>query len=366
MRALGIDPGTGNFDFCCIEDDVDRVVLDETLPSSMVAHETDKVIRLIKNASPDFIVGPSGYGIAFKHVSQLTDEDFALTTLEKKSDTGIAVLSGVRRLLRMIKNEGMNAYTVPGVIQLPTVPLHRKINKIDMGTADKTCVTAYAIWDQARKYNIRYDATRLICLELGLGYNAVIAVENGKIIDGIGGTFFPGPGYLAFGALDGELAYLLGSFSKKLLFTGGASFYATGSETSLEDFRQHLWSSHSLSWRAFLEGIVKAVAAVETSIDSKPVEVIITGRLSRIPELREDIIAFIQKKLGLKCRRPEYVFTTKAKEVAMGAAIIANGIGGGKYYDLVETMEIKKSSGTVLDYVKVAGLEKIVTSLRSD
>ncbi|MEM2973621.1 MAG: DUF1464 family protein, partial [Candidatus Caldarchaeum sp.] len=128
MRALGIDPGTGNFDFCCIEDDVDRVVLDETVPSKLVAEETGQIIRVIKQASPDVVAGPSGYGLPLKKVAELSDDDLALTTLEKKTDSGISVLSGVRRLLRMMKEEGIYAYMVPGVVQLSSVPEYRKIN----------------------------------------------------------------------------------------------------------------------------------------------------------------------------------------------------------------------------------------------
>ncbi|MDW8359828.1 MAG: DUF1464 family protein [Candidatus Caldarchaeum sp.] len=368
MRALGVDPGTGNFDFLCIEDDVDRVVLDETIPSKVVAHETGRIVELVKSVSPEVVVGPSGYGLPLKPVDALTDEDLALTTLEKKTDSGIPVLSGVRRLLRMMRDEGIKAYMVPGVVQLPSVPVHRKINRIDMGTADKTCVAAYAVWDQARRSKIRYEETRLVCVEAGMGYNAALAVENGKIVDGLGGTNFPGPGFLSHGSMDGELAYLLGGFSKRKLFEGGASFTPTGSEVQLDYFVQNRYTTFGEGWRCFVEGVVKAVAALTASMDSKPLEVILTGRLSRIPELRQDMTSYIQRKLGMKSRRPENVFAKNAKDVAMGAAILANGIAGGKYSDLVECLEVRKSHGTVLDYVRIPGFDpaQVVGMLRSD
>jgi len=368
MRALGIDPGTGNFDFCCIEDDVDRIVLDETIPSSLVAEDTARVMSLVKSVSPDVVVGPSGYGLEFKKISDLTEDDLALTTLEKKAETEIPVLSGVRRLLRMMRAEGLNAFTVPGVIQLPTVPSYRKFNKIDMGTADKTCVTAYAVWDQAKKLGINYDGTRLICLEMGLGYNAAIAVENGNIVDGIGGTIFPGPGFLALGMMDGELAYLLGDFSKKRLFEGGVAYLSNGFQESLEEFTLRRHGVYKDGWTLFLEGVVKAVAALTAVMDVKPYEVIITGRISRVAELREEIIAMVERRLGIRCRRPANVFASRAKDVAMGAALIANGIAGGKYAKLVETLELTKSVGTVLEYVRVPRFNPrdILKNLRSD
>jgi predicted butyrate kinase (DUF1464 family) len=41
----------------------------------------------------------------------------------------------------------------------------------------------------------------------------------------------------------------------------------------------------------------------------------------------------------------------EVKEASEGAAIIANGIAGGKYEKLIETMELRKSSGGVFSHV---------------
>ncbi len=42
-----------------------------------------------------------------------------------------------------------------------------------------------------------------IMVEIGFAFNAIIGVENGKIIAGIGGTS-AGPGFVAQGKMDGE------------------------------------------------------------------------------------------------------------------------------------------------------------------
>jgi len=368
LRALGIDPGTKSFDLCCIEDDVDRVVVDESISTEVVAKEPAKIFEIIKDVNADVIVGPSGYGLEFKHISQFTSEDVALTTLDKVGDVDIPVLSGLRKLLWMMKEAKLNAYSLPGVVLLPTIPRYRKVNKIDMGTADKTCVAAYASWDQARRYNMGYDKTSLICIEMGFGYNAAIAVENGQIIDGVGGTIFPGPGYLTLSLMDGELAYLLGEFSKLKLFEAGTTFIAAGEILELDDFIAKLDANqYWLAWQSMVEGILKTVAMLQTSFTKGPSEIVITGRLSRANKLYENLEKALKEKFDIPVLRPVNRFTKTAKDVAQGAALIANGIENGKYSDLVKAMKLKEAKGTVLDYIYFSDLNKktIVEKLRS-
>jgi len=368
LRALGIDPGTKNFDLCCIEDDIDNVVLDESISSEIVANEPSRVFKMIADAEADVIVGPSGYGLEFKHISRFTKEDVALTTLDKVGDVNIPVLSGLRKLLWMMKDAGLNAYSAPGVVLLPTIPIHRKVNKIDMGTADKTCVTAFAIWDQAREHGIGYDETSLICVEMGFGYNAAMAVENGRIIDGVGGTIFPGPGYLTLSQMDGELAYILGEFSKLKLFEAGGTFIAAHRILELKDFCANLdKSEYQLAWQSMVEGIVKAVAILWTSFEREPKEIILTGRLSRVNSLCKDLEKKLSEKFDVLVRRPVHSFAKKAKDVAQGTTLIANGIAGGKYRELVDVMKIREAKGTVLDYIFFPDFDKklIIEKLRS-
>lgn len=373
MKALGIDPGTKNFDLCCIEDDMDHIVLDESLSSQLVAGDPAAVFKVIKEAEPDVVVGPSGYGLEFKHISNFTSNDVALTTLDKVGDVEIPVLSGLRKLLWMMKDAKINAFSIPGVVQLPTIPRHRKINKIDMGTADKTCVAAYAIWDQAQRYGIDYTETNLICLEMGFGYNAAQIVEKGQIVDGIGGTIFPGPGYLTLSLMDGELAYLLGTFTKLRLFEGGASHIASANNGATimepDEFAKGIESgkeSYVTAWSSMLEGIVKAVAMGLTVLNEKTGEVIFTGRFSLIKTIYDGVKAELSRKFNLQVRSPRR-FTEKAKDVAQGAAIIANGIGEGCYKPLVDRMKIKESKGTVLDYIQLPEfkVEEVAKSLKN-
>ena len=148
------------------------------------------------------------------------------------------MLDGMKKFFSIVKEGDLDILFVPGIIQLPTVPRWRKFNKIDMGTADKMCIGALSVETVSRKKGVSYAEVNHVVVELGGGYNAVITIEKGRIINGIGGTLFPGPGFMNAGAMDGEIAYLLGGFEKTLLFQGGASYLANKHGLSIEDFTQ--------------------------------------------------------------------------------------------------------------------------------
>ena len=135
------------------------------------------------------------------------------------------IVGGLGRLLEALKASDLPVCLAPGVLQLTTVPEHRKANRIDMGTADKLCAVALAVWDQARRLGVAYHETSFVSVEVGGAFTAVVAVERGAIIDGSGGTS-GAMGFRALGAMDGELAYLLRAFSKDVLASGGAAWIA--------------------------------------------------------------------------------------------------------------------------------------------
>ena len=87
-----------------------------------------------------------------------------------------------------------------------------------MGTADKLCTTVTGIRDQIEKYNIPSEESNFIMVEIGYAFTAVLAIENGQIIDGIGGSNIMG--FRACGSLDGELAYLIGDVKKNNIYKG--------------------------------------------------------------------------------------------------------------------------------------------------
>jgi len=340
VRVIGIDPGTKSFDFCGLDDD--RVILDRSVSTGDINSDPDLISDIIKRAGGELVVGPSGYGIPVTAISDVTERELFLMSLIKKGDKKSFL--GMRKSIDRLKKNGLPVYFIPGVIHLPTVPYHRKINKVDMGTADKLCCAALGVRDQALRGNKNYSETSFIMLEMGFGYTAAVAVKDGKIIDGIGGSS-GNIGYLSMGSMDAELAYLLGGFDKELIFRGGVASISPDPECLMEN-------SDALS--AYLEGAVKDVLSLTAC--AKPEEILISGRMSKVSGLFDDLKGRLE---SFNIRRLEGFSSLKVKEAAQGAAIIANGLAGGKYKEIIDVMMIRQAKGTSLDYILLPEIETI-------
>jgi predicted butyrate kinase (DUF1464 family) len=355
-RVIGIDPGTVSFDLCGLEDG--QVFLDTSIPSAKVAENPQVLVDTLLSARPlDLIIGPSGYGLPWVSIEDFGAGELFLFILVDERERGrISVLSGMSKMIKLMKESGLPILFMPGVIHLSTIPVHRKANKIDMGTADKLCCTALAVFDQACHHSVPYDETSFILVEVGGAYTAVVAVEGGQIKDGLGGTT-GGPGFYSLGMIDGELAYLLGSFHKEVLFSGGVAYIAGQSDLSPEEAARLFGTDEHLNqgWEALIEGVVKSVAA-EMTVVTSPREILLSGRLCRIPTICDQLT----RRLGhLAPVRRVTGIAEVAKEAAQGAALVADGLAGGRFTDLVQTMRLREAQGTVLDYLHIRGAEEL-------
>jgi len=349
MRVVGIDPGTGSFDFFGM--DGEEVILDTTVPVPEVAQNPRVLLDTVRRVFPlDMIVGPSGFGLPLTHIKNITERELSLMVREDKS---VPLCEGIRMAIRLMKDEGFPVYFTPGVIHLPTVPAYRKANKMDMGTADKVCCAALAIRDQAERYGIGYDETSFILAEMGYAFNAVMGVEGGKIIDGLGGTS-GGPGFITLGGMDAELVVRLRGFPGIARFSGGARDMSGKDDLTPEQMAEEQ-QKYSLSWNMMLESILKGIAAMMVAVE-KPREILLSGRLSGITELAETLAGRLSRfgpvrRVGRQAR--------VAKEAAEGAYIIGEGLSGGQYKGIVDALRLKEASGTMFDYILLKGVEPV-------
>jgi len=349
-RVIGIDPGTVSIDVCGLDDG--RVFLDQSLPTLEALTQPSALIGLLDDAhrarSIDLIAGPSGYGLPLVREHDLTEHDIRLAQLTAAGDTSGGI-GGLGSLMRLLARSSLPIVFTPGVVHFASVPAHRKVNRVDMGTADKVCAVALAVHEQAERLGCGEREVSFILLELGGAFTAAIAVEGGRIVDGVGGTSGP-LGLHSAGALDGEVAFLAGSVSKGLLFTGGVAAIAGPPDAPAAAIADPRTPRDRLAREAYWESVVKAVALPWVSAPEAR-EGILSGRLARLTGVGDELA---RRLAGVRANNSVHVltgFTAVAKQAAQGAALLADGLAGGRYAALVDALGIREASGTVLDHL---------------
>ncbi len=329
-RVIGIDPGTVSTDVCGLVDG--HVYLDESRPTRDALEDLESFVNSLSASGwPDLIAGPSGYGLPLMDAASANEADLRVAFLAAPEETG--GIGGLRGLARRLSGSGLPVVYTPGVIHLDTVPEHRKINRVDLGTADKVCAAALGIHQEAQRSGVDPSEVSFILLELGGAFTAGVAVEQGQIVDGIGGTSGP-IGWRAVGALDGEVAFLAGEVTKSALFNGGV--------TSL---LQKGADRRPVALAAYVEGAVKAVRQLQYAAPSAE-QILLSGRMGSDPEVRDRVTHALS---GAGSIRPLMGFARIAKQGAQGAALLADGLMNGSSRQLVDRLRIREARGTVLD-----------------
>ncbi len=328
VRVAGTDPGTSSLDLLVLQD---GAVADQMrLMPEQIRADPSLPVRWLQERGPfDLIAGPSGYGLPLVRAADCGERELALMSLVRLDEHGHS--GGVAKftaILRALCTSGLPVVFLPGVIHLPTVPPQRKRNRIDLGTADKLCVAALALAQDAQR---RPFAESTFCLiELGSVFSACLVIRAGQIVDGVGGTSGP-PGWGSGGAWDGEFAYLLGPLSKRDLFAGGCG--PTARDEDLAGFR---------------EGLVKAVAGLQVATPFD--RVVLSGRLLETETALAEAVAADLTRFGTVERLPALPGAW-VKHAAQGAALLADGLAGGQHAALVEALALRSAGGTVLDWL---------------
>jgi len=305
MRVLGIDPGSGRWGFVFLEGG--EIVEERVTRTADIRGNPKEVLGLAVRAQ--LTVAPSGYGVPLKKVSDLTSNDFFEILLKRDGKT----VMGLEKVLRLLREQQVNAYVLPGVKLLPTVPEERKYGKIDMGTPDKLCAAVAGIVEQAHRLKLHYTQTSFILAEIGSGFDAFLAVEGGQIVDGIGGTMASS----TWRGEDGELLYLRGRVSKEELKKGNLSDEKVQREA------------------------IKDISRLRAKYESK--EILVSGSQA------DTVFDFLKGRF----KDVQRLKTCESSNAAYGAAIIADGLAGGISKGLVDWLGIKKAKGSNLDYTDI-------------
>jgi predicted butyrate kinase (DUF1464 family) len=354
-RVAGVDPGTVSFDVCVLDDG--EVAFERSFSTKDVGADPAPLVEALVAHGPfDLVLGPAGYGLPLVAAEEVGERELELIVLLRADEPrGRVGIGGMRAIVRALIAAGLPLVFGPGAIHLPTIPAYRKWNRVDLGTADKVASVALCIADQARRLGVDFAETSFVMLELGGAFSAALAVDGGRIVDGLGGSAGP-IGARACGALDAEAAYLLGAaLSKRTVFSGGALDpqgeldLSEGLETLRRDPR------HREGWLALEEGASKAALALTISAPA-PREILVAGRLAQVPGMLEALgarlahVAPVRMAAGLGAH---------VKAAAQGAAVLADGLAGGRYAALVERLGVRDASGSALDHLRIQGADRI-------
>jgi predicted butyrate kinase (DUF1464 family) len=322
VRVAGTDPGTSSLDVIVLE--AGQVVDQHRFRPEELAADPAAPVRWLERFTPlDLVAGPSGYGLPLVRGADCTEEQRWLMSLVRPDDNDAQGVAGFSRMVEAFCRSSLDVVFLPGVVHLGTVPRHRKVNRIDLGTPDKLCVAALAL-------ALRSKETGSFCLvELGSAFTACMVVAGGRIVDGLGGTSGP-MGHAGGGAWDGEVAYLLSPLGKRDLFGGGVCDVGDPDIARL----------------AFAEGLVKAVAGLLAITPCD--EIVLAGRL-----LESEPALVAAAEIALRRLAPVVRLGSLpgawVKHAAQGASLLADGLAGGSWANLVRNLDLHGASGTVLD-----------------
>ena len=343
MTVIGVDPGSRSWGIVVLEND--STFHEIRLPSEQVKNQPKRICELLETyRNVQTVVVPSGYGLPLKPLSSLTDRDFALLTLKNPSEGRVL---GLTEVLDHLKSAGIPGFVLPGVIHLPTVPKYRKINRIDMGTPDKVCSVVVALKALSERGGLDYDECCFVLVEAGSAFTAVIGVQYGKIVDGIGGTEGC-MGFRARGGMDAELCYLIKDFQKEFLYRGGFRDVIRKWTDHVQVDQEFLnVQTNRNGWRGLIEETAKDLISV--ALSCVPDYVVLSGSLAANPLFVTHLQKMTEKLLPLEFFSLSQVY--KVKGAALGAAYLADGIRGGENAALVNILELKRASGTCIDYL---------------
>jgi predicted butyrate kinase (DUF1464 family) len=327
LRVVGCDPGTSSLDLLLL---VDGAVAGEaTIPADDDGTRFREVLTAW--APVDLVAGPSGYGLPLVRSADAKPSDIDRMALVRPDDRehGGGV-RGFKAHVRALLESGLPAVFLPGVIHLSTIPPHRKLNTIDLGTPDKLCVAALALWRHSERTATALSAATFAVVEVGTAFTSLLIVAGGQLVDGAAGTRGP-VGLGSSGAWDGEVAYVLSPLTKADLFRGGLrSMGRDGPAAFRESLIKHLAG-------------LKAVTPFET--------IYLSGK-----GLEDPRVASIVHEGASLLGRPfwlEGLPDARVKHAAQGAALLADGLAGGRHAGLVESLELRGAYGTIGDGLRI-------------
>jgi predicted butyrate kinase (DUF1464 family) len=328
LRVVGSDPGTSSLDLLLLGD---GVVIDQVrLLPAQLRDDSEILARLLNHWRPiDLVAAPSGYGLPLVRGEAFCEDHLEQMSLVRPDERGReSGIVGFRAWVRAFVRSGASLVFLPGGLHLPTIPAHRKVGAVDFGTADKVAVAALALWFDASAAG-GWERSRFAVVEIGSAFSAILVVDHGGLVDASAGTRGP-IGLRSGGGWDGEVAYWRSPLTKDDLFHGG------------------LADLGPLGPDAVRESLIKHVAGLRAVTPFE--RIYLSGRGLEQPEIAR-LVADALARFGRVSPLP-WLPGAWVKHAAQGAAILADGLAGGRYARVAESLQVSAASGSVWDALR--------------
>jgi predicted butyrate kinase (DUF1464 family) len=112
---------------------------------------------------------------------------------------------------------------------------------------------------------------------------------------------------------------------------------------------------HRDGWLALEEGAAKAALALTISAPA-PREILVAGRLAAAPGM---LAALAARLAHVAPVRMATGLGAHVNAAAQGAAVLADGLAGGRYAALVARLGVRDASGSALDHLRMYGADRI-------
>jgi len=257
---------------------------------------------------------PSGLGVPVTRARDLLDRDIYEMTFRME----VGQADRLAALLAEARHRLPRGLCIPGVKALPSVPLHRKLGRPDLGAADSLCAATWAIYARERGE----APTTFLLLHCQDSSRRLVVVKAGRILDGLGASA------LGLGP-DSEDTRTLPSSGPGVWWHREAVRLAEAESRTPGSLRAARW-----------EGVEKEIRGFLSLYELE--QVLVVGAE------RERVLAALVEQLPCA----SLPSPADGYESALGAAVIAAGLTGGPTASLVDRLGLREARDRVLDFVR--------------
>jgi len=309
MLSLGIDHDAGHWKVAAWDEQVAADL--RALRDSGEVWEVVNEVLALHPATPTVL--PSGLGVPLTRAADLMDQDIAEITLgpdgRAAEDLGAFLVEARRRALR--------AFCIPAVKLLPSVPIHRKVNRLDLGGAGALCAAAWIIHSVGVRGSEPASCSWLL-VHAARTRTCLLAIRAGRIVDGTA-------------ELTPASDRLSGRNLEELLRRAART-------AASRPRAQAPWPHHALA-EAEGEKLTQAALGL-LGFHGLPYAVVIGDRGAEIERLLDRRIPLAPSPAA-----------GAGFEAALGAAVIAAGLTGGPTAGLVQHLGLREARERALDWL---------------